>query len=424
MLKESQLQVYDEVIHSIEADNEKRNIIKGSAGTGKTFLTKSIVEYFANKKSRWDESKVWVTAPTNKALSILQNKIGPHRAIQFSTTHSALKLKRYINPQTGVASFVPPKKNYGDPPFNKCTLAIVDECSMLNSSLISYLDKFSFPIIFVGDDKQLNPVGEFNTPIFERTYPEFELTEIIRQGAGNPIIDLSRDLDMIWFKQPTLIEDKGYIFNDDKLQIIENLAEVNGTDDLKYLAYTNRNVDEMNKLVRERIYGKPRRIELGESIIFKEPFGDYWTNQEVKVRQLDIIENRQFNVPNAKTRYTSDGDWLGPSTESFKVYMINSNIPIIHEDDDMKFLAIKKDILSNCNSYGWDWRGYYYFLEQFANITYNHAISVHKSQGSTYKESIINVGDLNICKNVEERQRLFYTAVTRASDLLILANVK
>jgi hypothetical protein len=229
---------------------------------------------------------------------------------------------------------------------------------------------------------------------------------------------------MIWFKQPTLIEDKGYIFNDDKLQIIENLAEVNGTDDLKYLAYTNRNVDEMNKLVRERIYGKPKRIELGESIIFKEPFGDYWTNQEVKVRQLDIIENRQFNVPNAKTRYTSDGDWLGPSTESFKVYMINGNIPIIHEDDDMKFLAIKKDISSNCNSYGWDWRGYYYFLEQFANITYNHAISVHKSQGSTYKESIINVGDLNICKNVEERQRLFYTAVTRASDLLILANVK
>ena len=204
------------------------------------------------------------------------------------------------------------------------------------------------------------------------------MTEIIRQGAGNPIIDLSRDLDMIWFKQPKLIEDKGYIFNDDKLQIIDNLAEVNGTDDLKYLSWANYDVDTMNKLVRERIYGKPKRIELGESIIFKEPFSDYWTNQEVKVNQLDIIEARQFNVPNESTKY-ADGDWLGPSTETFKVYIINGNIPIIHEDDDMKFLSIKKEILSNCNSYGWDWRGYYFFLEQFANITYNHAITVHKS---------------------------------------------
>lgn len=44
-------------------------------------------------------------------------------------------------------------------------------------------------------------------------------------------------------------------------------------------------------------------------------------------------------------------------------------------------------------------------------------------QGSTYKEAIINVGNLNLNKNAEEKQRLFYTAVTRASDLLVLSNV-
>lgn len=423
MLKEGQQKVFDNIVEDI-SNGEKRLINKGSAGTGKTFLAKSYIEYFASQRQgRWDESQVFVTAPTNKALSILQQKIGIMPFVTFATTHSALKLRRDVNPKTGLVSYKP-NKSYSNPPFEKCKLAIVDECSMLSTTLIEYLDEYSFPIIFVGDDKQLNPVGEPNSPIFDRTYPVHELTEIIRQGAGNPIIDLSRDLDMIWFKQSNLIDGKGYIFNDDKLQIINNLAEVNGTDEMKYLAWTNLEVDTMNKLVRETIYGKPRRVEYGESLIFKEPYSDYWTNQEIKVESLDIIENRLFNVPNSKTKFTKTGEWLNPSTVELKVYMVNGNVPILHEDSDIKFLEIKKELLLNCRQFNWDWRGYYYFLEQFANTTYNHAISVHKSQGSTYKEAIVNVGNLNINKNPEEKQRLFYTAVTRASDLVILSNVK
>lgn len=45
-------------------------------------------------------------------------------------------------------------------------------------------------------------------------------------------------------------------------------------------------------------------------------------------------------------------------------------------------------------------------------------------QGSSYKEAIVNIGNLNLNKNLKEKQRLLYTAVTRASDLLILSNVK
>src|SRR5690606_20247309 len=104
----------------------------------------------------------------------------------------------------------------------------------------------------------------------------FELTEIIRQGAGNPIIDLSRDLDLMWFREPHLVDGKGYVFNNDRHQIIENLAEVNGSDELKYIAWTNPDIDSVNKQVRERVYTQPNRIELGESIIFKEPYEEYW----------------------------------------------------------------------------------------------------------------------------------------------------
>lgn len=43
-------------------------------------------------------------------------------------------------------------------------------------------------------------------------------------------------------------------------------------------------------------------------------------------------------------------------------------------------------------------------------------------QGSTYKQAIVNVKNINLNKNKTEKERLFYTAVTRAAQLLILYN--
>lgn len=422
MLREHQRERFNEIVAAIER-GEKRIILQGSAGTGKTYLVGHLVEYFLKKYNldRWSESKIYVTAPTNKALSILKSKIPIDKNLIFNTVHTALKLQRDINKKTGVVRFVPGFSKGKEPPFYKCKLAFIDEGSMLNSELIHYLDAYDFPIIFIGDNKQLNPVGEIGTPVFERNYPVYELTEIIRQGAGNPIIDLSRDLDLIWFKKPKLIDGKGYIYNNHKPQIITNLAEANGTDEMKYLAWTNVEVDTMNHLVRQQIYTNPKRVEKDETLIFKEPYSDYWTNQEILVKSLDIIE-RPFNIPTGRTKFNKQ-EWIYPDRKNFKVYLVNQNIPVIHEDSEKDFLEAKREIGSSCRSMNWDWRGYYYFLEQFANLTYNHAISVHKSQGSTYKEAVINVGNLNLNKNAEEKQRLFYTAVTRASDLLILSNV-
>ena len=46
------------------------------------------------------------------------------------------------------------------------------------------------------DGKQLPPVGFDYSPVFDRDFFTVELTEIIRQGEGSPIITLSRDLDL------------------------------------------------------------------------------------------------------------------------------------------------------------------------------------------------------------------------------------
>lgn len=42
------------------------------------------------------------------------------------------------------------------------------------------------------------------------------------------------------------------------------------------------------------------------------------------------------------------------------------------------------------------------------------------TQGSTYDQVIINIRDLNLNKDDNEREKLLYTAITRAKDLVIL----
>ena len=77
----------------------------------------------------------------------------------------------------------------------------------------------------------------------------------------------------------------------------------------------------------------------------------------------------------------------------------------------------------NCKEKMLDFENRNNFLSTFASFKYNHALTIHKSQGSTYKTTVLNVRDINFNQKEKEKQRLFYTGVTRASDLLILYNV-
>lgn len=431
-LTEHQEQIKTEVIEALRA-GETRIIICGSAGVGKTVLAGDIIEtlrkdHTINKS--YNNGIVFCTAPTNKALAVLQSKVKAR--VEFKTIHSACRVVRSKpDPKTGVRRFVR-AKSYGKNEFENAKACVLDECSMLNSDFIggndeipiAYLEDYSFPIIFIGDSKQINPVGEPRSPIFEQGYPTFELTEIIRQGKGNPIIDLSRDLDMIYFKTPNLIDGKGYTYNDYLAGIIDDLAEVNGTDEMKYLAWVRDDVNDMNRFVRERRYGNPAKIEREETIVFDSPFGNFYTNQEVKVQDVEII-TEDIPIPRHDTRYNRDNV---PITKMDKIrmkyYKLNGTIDVLHEDSEKMFKSISSDLANNCKKQGWNWTGFWAFAERFAEITYNHAITVHKSQGSTYKNAVINIGNINFNKNLEEKERLLYTAVTRASDLVILNNVK
>lgn len=414
-------------------------LIKGSAGVGKTYMVNELIKTFRLPPNK----EIYCSAPTNKAVQVLREKVSEMAGLSFLTTHSAMKMKKQINFRTGEISFKPqfsPKY----PPLTGVGLFIIDEASMLNSELLSFVETyaamFRVKLVFIGDDKQLNPVKEEVSPIFTRNYPTVELIEIVRQAKDNPIINLSRNLENIPSKISNFSEDmegnkKGYLYSNDKMRVVETLAKVNGSDQLKYLAFTNRDVDEMNLLVRNRIYGNPAKIEIGETMIFNSPYDkSFYTNQELKITDVDV-KTQDFRYMNDMYGSATNEPGEAPMYQykTLKFYSINSiktedgdtcNILVIHEDSEKDFEAVKSLLRSKVKLNMAEWVHYYEFIETFADLKYNHAITVHKSQGSTFKQAIVNVNNININRNTAERLRLLYTAITRASDLLILYNIK
>lgn len=417
-------------IHQAEKLSESMDVLKkgsrlvlaGSAGVGKTYMADHLIAAIRDKhKFARNKQTILCTAPTNKAVSVLKGKVTEYEELTFTTVHIALKMKQKINNKTGEISFKPAFG--GTPPLKDVGLLIIDEASMLNKELLNYVEEFAEKndtiVVFIGDDKQLNPVKEEDSPVFTAGYPTVELTHIVRQGAGNPIIDLSRNLSVVNTKEDARVGDSGYIFTKDLARIVSTLATVNGTDELKYLCWTNKEMTRINNLVRRALYGEsPAKVEEGETLVFKGPYKkSYYTNQEFKVKEFNIKE---------KTFGYTDKD--GRKTLKLKYYSINpfndkeDNIMVIHEDSESKFENALTNIKFACfdKTSKVSWLDFFEFKQRFAEVTYNHAITVHKSQGSTYKQAIINLKNLNLNKNKVEKERLLYTAVTRASDLLVL----
>jgi ATP-dependent exoDNAse (exonuclease V) alpha subunit len=430
-LYEKQQIAHDKVLELLRTN--RIVVLSGSAGVGKTALVDVLSSNLAS-------DRIVFSAPTNKAVRVLMKSVTMSGAT-FSTTHSALKLKRKIDNRTGAISFKPSFSDF-DKPLQGVDYLIIDEASMLNTELLNYVKEFSndmgVKVILIGDRKQLPPVKEKVSPVFTSNFPEVELTEIIRQKKGNPIIDLSRNI------LPTIktkvskhsVEDgravNGYVFSKESGRILKTLAKANGTDEAKYLAWTNKEVDAVNNKVRELIYGgNPAKIELGETIVLNAPYGDkFYANEEITINTLRT-EKITVRHKYAATQLFGSGDIV---EIELMVYVINEGsgvhinkrfpkgILVIHEDSQNDFDAWKQDYLQQCKTRTKFWKDYYATFEQFADFKYNHALTVHKSQGSSFDKTIVNVANICLNNNTSERDKMLYTAVTRSSNLLILYN--
>ncbi|AMS41227.1 ATP-dependent DNA helicase [Aminobacter aminovorans] len=144
----------------------------GYAGTGKTTLAR----HFADGL----KGAVHYAAYTGKAAMVMR-KNGCRGAM---TIHATIYNVDF-NPETGVKKFV--LKDVDD--LGDAALFVIDECSMVDEEIGKDLLSFGVPILVLGDPAQLPPVkgGGF----FTEADPDVMLTEIHRQAAENPIVQMA-----------------------------------------------------------------------------------------------------------------------------------------------------------------------------------------------------------------------------------------
>lgn len=216
-------------------------VILGKAGTGKTHLLVQMADALssmgfenvaANSSGTDDNTKTHtysIISPTNKAVSVLRK-----RGVTATTIHRLLYVPVYAPDYEALVEWL--RNPEGDPPGlvdhddetvdqiiavhqetqsmpaalgavglrasdfitgwrvrdTAIDVGLVDEASMVTAEMMADARKLFKVLIFFGDAAQLAPVGCETMPVAEvPAAAQIHLTEVRRQSADNPILDIA-----------------------------------------------------------------------------------------------------------------------------------------------------------------------------------------------------------------------------------------
>jgi len=396
----------------------------GSAGTGKTFLTVRIIEYFLSQ-----EYDVIVTAPTHKAVNVLRKNLPKSIIRSTKTIHSFLNIKLVTDFNNGTQVFKIDKEAKDT---SKTDLLIVDESSMVSKELYEYIEDTIRKgrvkaVLFIGDIYQLLPIDS-NNQILNTIANKFRLDLIVRQAKDSYIIKTATKLrESIANKTYSKINDFFNINYDKRISFFHNKTDFYEdfcSNDKWYLedkviaTFTNANVDKHNHTIRQRFWKTQGNIDdipvllAGDTLVFQERFNDIFNNGDSVV--IDYAKKEFFEA--------LDISYWECKTEDKK-------FKVIDPDDLHKYKKALSIIASRAKkekSKGkrYDiWQTFFSLKDKFADVKFKFSSTIHKLQGSTYDTVYIDI--LNTSRqeslDMDNLYRLIYVAITRASrDIKIL----
>jgi len=443
--------IFDEVMSLVNGTKSGIYVMKGYAGTGKTFLTSIIMEYILSTTSL----SVAVTAPTNKAVKVArkQSKFSSEVLnLCYSTIHSMLGLKEKIDGY-GRQTFV--KLRDQDVSVDQYQVIFIDEASMMADELLEellrYLPMYNLKLIFIGDPIQIPPVGEDDFALFKEEGISFhgagvgELTQVLRQAADNPIIALTMKIrnaigrsEIIPIRNDSYDEETmdGLYFlgPDDKTLFYDILRKYFVSDNfkkdadfMKIIAWTNKTVGTFNKIVRKMIYGEVETIIcIGEKLIANKPIIDDNDKKIIIFNNSDEFEVVDYSISSGTYKGV---DFNYYNTKVFHEEKGERTIKIIHESsqDDYDLVidhlvSLAKGAKQGSYEAAGKWADFFAFQNIFADVNYNYAITCHKAQGSSYDNVVVLESDLDANRKIVERNRIKYTAFTRPRKKLFIVN--
>ena len=404
-LNQGQLQAMQD-LHNFLRSNEKYHVLKGYAGTGKTTTMLSFLNSIdgfnqLNKSLGVDlpEYQLVFTATTNKAADVLRTLLKQ----DTSTIHSLLKLRPKMDSKNKGKMFLMPT---GKVDLSPEMVIVVDEASCIDEELLGFIEKRTgnCKVLFCGDPNQLTPVGSDVSIVFEKGYNESMLTEIMRQ-AVSPLQHLCEalrnnvekdelpdvepnDIDILWLDR-----------DDFDAAVLADMSRPDWkSSDSKYVAFTNKAVQEMNLKVKKVIVGEPR-FQAGDLAVCNS----YISNEDIRLStdSIVVISNISHDQTNENVSgYVTEIEGVQFFTPYDFTEINKAQERAIKNGDMETFNVIKK--------YWIDLRPAY-------------ACTVHKSQGSTFKDVYVDLADLNKAQrmNMDLFNRLLYVAVSRGSQRVI-----
>jgi exodeoxyribonuclease-5 len=407
------------------ASDERMFLLEGQAGTGKTTCIHWLLAQ-ANVS-------VVLTAPTNKATKVLEETNQAHgtlSGVECKTTYSLLGLRVSKD-----SEFVRVEA-LGESDALNYQLVIVDEASMPSDQLFKFIDEASWEgvkFIFLGDPLQLPPVGQKSSKAMQLKN-KCTLTKVERHD--NQILTLATHLRKVMDGEEPLAfknnhDEAGegvYCVNYKKFtrllgKAFTSESHTNNPKLFRCVAWRNSTVELYNAVIRESIHGEAAlasKFLPDERVIATHPvmglFDDageilMTTDQEATIQSVDVIPHpmhHEFKCYHLR---------LEPDFGSAEIV----NAFVIHEDSE-KIYAKKLGLLAEeAGARKGSWSSFWALKnEMFSDIRPSHAITAHRSQGSTYQTVFVDATDILLNKKKSEALKCLYVACTRASKTLVI----
>lgn len=412
-------------------DKDDFLILSGAAGTGKTSVTSALINYMADSQALYH-----ICAPTGRAARILGRKTGK----SSETIHSLIYIPE-VN-DDGIITWKL-KLNTTD---KKCVF-IIDEASMIAavtnmsadgmflSANVLLDDLASFiksgnsenKIVFLGDDRQLPPVDEYDSKALNADYlrnkyswngSAYELKEVIRQKCGSYILDNAVKIrESINNNEPMpMIKANRYRSAYEAATVYaRNFEEDNGQSAV-CIARSHKQNNSMNAYIRALIFGgMPKLIVPGDLMIVNRN----WKRLGCELNNGDAVTVLSVDWAGAKEMAgltfvpvrIAAKDLAGNSFEVDELLLLdiltNENHQLTAEQAKRLMgerMRINKTFRESKKASDDAYVG-------ALHLVYGHSITCHKAQGGEWNRVYLNTFGVREAK-------WMYTAVTRAQHIL------
>ncbi len=400
-LNQGQQKALSSAVQFLLSPTETEMVIKGRPGTGKSTLVKELIptiegvaKTVAMLLQQDGVLPIYLTATTNKAAKVLAEVTGR----PAETIHTLIGLTVKQDFKTGGSKLV--RKGNGIVLEN--AVVVLDEAFYADKILKSYIDKSTkkCKIIYIGDSDQCAPVMQTHSPISDLQCRTEELTQVMRnKGAISILSEHWRNIVNTGVFTPLVINDPSIVYTNGTgfQQEIANAYMQPGIDENtnKILCWTNNQSINYSNHVR-KLHGFTDNFSEGEYLVINNSLSKsgYPTDSIIRIKQF----NCEAVIHGIKGRNATlyDGNDLFIPYSSMNV------------KQQLDFFAKHKQ-----------WTEHYDIKDRVPDLRSVHSCTIHKAQGSTYKNVFIDLNDIGECKIASDVARMMHVAVSRPTDKIV-----